>query len=392
MDNPQKQQNTMESEYDKLKQELDKTMSENESMKQEYSKTMEEAEAHFRKYRARLEAQIEEKNREIQNLKSNRGNEVEEIESIKEKFNALKDGALKELKEYREVIVKHKVCQSDEVKQRGIVALTDFLSQEQDKSGGEKKKLESTVANLQRKIIDLEAKNQNLTTMIEYTREQSNTIEFKKCQDYIKELEKKLAAVNDKEFNKLKDENTILKAENLAFSKEIAGLNRKLDSAQEQTKQKATSDVPTHPLFWQNFMSNLESLLGEKETKAQPLQDKYIQTADKLTRPIFQRVIELKTSAARQSSSKVTTEPGPSNSRPSAEQASRAERDSRPPEDVNMASRASETGKRYRNTKAHPNLTYEKEIENVETLENIIFEQEDYIQKLESALDQYCSV
>lgn len=381
MDSVEGQASSHKEEINRLKNELDRTKSENDSMRQEYSKTMEDAEAHFRKYRARLETQIEEKNQEIQNLKTNRGSEGEEIESIKEKFNSLKDGALKELKEFREIIVKHKICSQDEVKQRGTIALTDFLSQDQEKLSVEKKRLESTVTNLQRKIVDLEAKNQNLTTIVHQTKEQCNNVEFKKCQDYIKELEKKLSSVNEKEAVKLRDENTLLKAENSAQLKEISGLNQKLDELNQQQSKQSIPGVPTHPLFWQNFMSNLESLLAEKESKTQPLQDKYIQTADKLTKPIFQRIIDLKASAAKQTVERVRMEP--SNSQPTMREAEA--------EEIPLDTHATETGRRYRNTKAHPNLTYEKEVENVETLENIIFEQEDYIQKLEAALDQYFS-
>ena len=292
------------------------------------------------------------------------------------------------MKEFREIIVKFKICTLDDVKQKGAAALTDFLSQDKEKIKTEKQKLESTVANLQRKIIDLEAKNQNLTTMIEYTREQNNNAEYKKCQEYIKELEKRLATGNEKEFAKQKDENTILKAENMAFSREIAGLNRKLEELNEKQLKQSTPGIPSHPLFWQNFMSNLESLLNEKETKAQPLQDKYIQTADKLTKPIFQRIIDLKTSSAKKVFERISMEHsqiGPS----SSHQAQPTRSKEREEEAIPMTSNAQESGRRYRSNKTHPNLTYEKDIENIETLENIIFEQEDYIQKLEVALDQY---
>jgi hypothetical protein len=353
-----------------------------------YQETIARAEAHFRNSNkqqqqelASLKTQLAERQDTIERMEVMHQNKMQEAHRL---LDNLKNSSIKDLNRFRNLVVEKNICTQERVKSEGLEALEAFIDKAIASSSAsvgsstslnEAKEASVKLANLQRRINDLESKNQNLTMLVEYAKEGASNPEFKKCREYIKELEAKLSRVNEEEYNTLKDECIILKAENAAFRQENAALQEKCASeatasASRENQAQKTSAVPSHPLFLQNFLANLDSLLAENEEKRTSLEAKYIQTADKTTKPIFQRIIDLKASVKQREPKENT-----------ANQFTNVPLGNNTPQDPIVADQ------KRKLRRAHANYTYEHESEDMETLEYIVFEQEDYIRKLESSLD-----
>ena len=354
-----------------------------------YQETIARAEAHFRNSNKQhqqelttLKAQLAERQDTIERMEVMHQKKMQEAHRL---LDNLKNSSIKDLNRFRTLVVDKNICNQERVKSEGVEALEAFLTRAITNSSNsldsaaslnEAKESAMKIANLQRRINDLESKNQNLTMLVEYAKEGTTNPEFKKCREYIKELEAKLSRVNEEEYTSLKDECIILKAENAAFRQENAALQEKCSTEASGNQAQKASAVPSHPLFLKNFLANLESLLAEGEEKKANLEAKYIQTADKTTKPIFQRIIDLKaTSKQREGKENIINSPSSSSNQFTNVPLGNV------PQDPIVADQ------KRKLRRVHCNYTYEHESEDMETLEYIVFEQEDYIRKLESSLD-----
>lgn len=329
---------------------------------------------------------------------------------LKDKLTDLQQRAVAQLREYKELLRKHAIYASssgssdddDEESRRGPLALERFIDDLQGQIVQLTKSKDAAVANMQRKINDLQAENQNLSTMVEYAKKTNASTDVVKCKDYIEELEERLQKANEEEFHRLRDENILLKAENASHTQEIATLNSKLKTMTAFDAKQST--MPSHPLFLNNFIANLDSLLAESNIDSNELQDRYIQTADKLTRPIFTKIIELKSyktpaavdgmhggmMATTNGNSPAAASNGSGNMTPLSTVALAGDAHTPPLHAFAKAGGgdAATADAMRKKFGVHRNFTYEQDAADAaETLENIIFEQEDYIQKLERTLD-----
>lgn len=167
------------------------------------------------------------------------------------------------------------------------------------------------------------------------------------------------------EADRLQQEAVALRAQVRSLEVERAELRSRQRNQDAFDAQQSV--LPSHPQFLEALLLALEGLLAEPpEVPLPELQAKYVQPAQMLTRPIFAKIIDLKRGPARA--------------------ASRAASLVRVPVD-DSTSTASLGRRAAAGQWRHRNYTYEYEYDAPETLESLIYEQDEYIRRLEGSLD-----